>query len=71
MWNSLECWHEGDSPLHRELLAIPEFYQPKISHIADLRQKQQWIAEDDHHPNQVSHDSWASELLEFYKNLQR
>ena len=71
MWNSLECWHEGDSPLHRELLAIPEFYQPKISHIADLRQKQQWISEDDHHPNQASHDQWADDLLKFYKSLHK
>jgi hypothetical protein len=69
MWNSLECWHEGDSALHKEILDMPEFYQPKISHIADLRQKQQWISEDDHHPNQVSHNEWADNLLDFYKSL--
>ena len=69
MWNSLECWLEGDSALHREILNIKEFYQPKDSHIADLRQKQLWISEDDHHPNQVSHDEWADNLLEFYKIL--
>ena len=71
MWNSLECWHEGDSALHREIMDVPEFYQPKISHIADLRQKQQWISEDDHHPNQVSHNEWADNLLDFYKSLHR
>ena len=35
MWNSLECWLEGDSILHKEILSIPEFYKPKINHIAD------------------------------------
>lgn len=67
MWNSLECWLEGDSTLHKEILSIPEFYRPQTSHIADLRQKQQWIAENDHHPNQVSHDEWARDLLEFHR----
>jgi hypothetical protein len=69
MWNSLECWHDSNSALHREILGMPEFYKPTISHIADLRQKQQWISKDDHHPNQVSHDEWASELLKFYNTL--
>ena len=68
MWNSLECWLEGDSTLHKEILSIPEFYRPQTSHIADLRQKQQWIAENDHHPNQVSHDEWARDLLEFHRS---
>jgi hypothetical protein len=69
MWNSLECWLEGDSILHKEILSIPEFYKPKINHIADLREKKQWISEEDHHPNQQSHDLWSKELLDFYRNL--
>jgi hypothetical protein len=69
MWNSLECWLEGDSILHKEILSIPEFYKPKLNHIADLREKKQWISEDDHHPNQQSHDLWSQELLDFYRTL--
>ena len=69
MWNSLECWLEGDSILHKEILSIPEFYKPTLNHIADLREKKQWISEDDHHPNQQSHDLWSQELLDFYRTL--
>lgn len=69
MWNSLECWHQGNSSMHNEILHIPEFYQPTHSHIDDLRQKQQWISPDDHHPNQQSHDELAENLLEFHRTL--
>ena len=69
MWNSLECWLEGESTLHKEILSIPEFYKPKINHIADLREREQWISNDDHHPNQQSHDLWAQELLDFNRTL--
>ena len=43
--------------------------KPKINHIADLRERKQWISEEDHHPNQQSHDLWAQELLEFHRML--
>jgi hypothetical protein len=69
MWNSLECWLEGESVLHKEILSIPEFYKPKLNHIADLREKQQWISDEDHHPNQQSHNLWAQELLDFNRTL--
>ena len=69
MWNSLECWVEGDSTLHKEILSIHEFYKPKINHIADLRERKQWISDEDHHPNQQSHDLWARELLDFNRTL--
>lgn len=67
MWNSLECWLEGESCIHKEILGIKEFYKPKINHIADVRNKKQWISDDDHHPNQVSQNNWANDLLDFYR----
>ena len=69
MWNSLECWQDGDSSLHKEILCMKEFYQPKICHLNDLREKQLWISDEDHHPNQISHNQWAEELTNFYKKL--
>lgn len=69
MWNSLECWHDGDSPLHNEILNLKEFYKPKICHLNDLREKKLWISGDDHHPNQISHNEWAEDLINFYKNI--
>ena len=67
MWNSLKTWHDGDTVLHKELLGIKEFYKPKICHIDDLREKKEYISEDDHHPNQQSHDNWADDIINFYR----
>lgn len=69
MWNSLECWLDGDTSLHNNILNIPEFYKPKKNHIEDLRSKKQWISEEDHHPNQDSHNELAEELIYFYRKL--
>lgn len=69
MWNSLDCWKDGDSALHKAILDTPEFYKPTICHLNDLREKKLWISEDDHHPNQTSHDEWADELIDFYRKL--
>jgi hypothetical protein len=69
MWNSLECWSDGDSNLHKEILQMSEFYKPTANHITDLRSKKQWVSEDDHHPNQISHNELADELIEVYRKL--
>jgi hypothetical protein len=69
MWNSLKCWNDGNTVIHKEVQGIKEFYQPTICHIDDLRKKQEWISLEDDHPNQKSHNDWADDILYFYKEL--
>lgn len=64
MWNSLDCWHNEDTKVNKELTNINEFVDIKTSQIEDLRSKRQWFSTDDHHPNQQSHDEWADKILE-------
>ena len=64
MWNSLDCWHNEDTKVNKELTNINEFVDIKTSQIEDLRSKRQWFSADDHHPNQQSHDEWADKILE-------
>lgn len=69
MWNSLKTWEDGDSNFHKELLSMKEFYQPTICHIDELREKKEYITENDHHPNQLSHNRWADNIIQFYKEI--
>lgn len=66
MWNSLPCWYDGASVFQKNILEMPEFYKPTTSHIEDLESKGEWISEEDHHPNQKSHNAWADQLLDFH-----
>jgi hypothetical protein len=68
MWNSLKTWNDGDSLLHTEIKNMKEFYRPTECHIEDLQNKKEYISEDDGHPNQKSHNDWANNIVEFYRN---
>tara|TARA_B100001057_G_scaffold496778_1_gene599115 strand:- start:169 stop:729 length:561 start_codon:yes stop_codon:yes gene_type:complete len=68
-WNSLKTWQDGDTQLHSHIQSIPEFYKPTESHIEHLRTNRHYISEDDHHPDQQSHDDWADKLLDHYRKL--
>ena len=69
MFNSLECWSDGDTNFHRAIKSMPQFYNPEGCQIEDLRKNKQWFREDDHHPNQESHNFYAKELLTKYRGL--
>ena len=68
MWNSLKTWNDGDTLLHTEIKNMKEFYRPTECHIEDLQNKKEYISEDDGHPNQKSHNDWANNIVEFYRN---
>jgi hypothetical protein len=68
MWNSLKTWNDGDTRLHTEIKNMKEFYRPTECHIEDLQNKKEYISEDDGHPNQKSHNDWANNIIEFYRN---
>jgi hypothetical protein len=68
MWNSLKTWNDGDTLLHTEIKNMKEFYRPTECHIEDLQNKKEYISEDDGHPNQKSHNDWANNIIEFYRN---
>ena len=67
MWNSLHCWHPGNSTAHQQLRNIDNFIDIETCHLEDLRNKKLWISETDHHPNQVSQQEWAEKILEKIK----
>lgn len=69
MWNSLKCWDEGESKIHKTILDVPEFYSPTYCQLDDVRLKKEWISNEDHHPNQQNHERWAEDLLEFYRKI--
>lgn len=63
MFNSLECYSSGETIIHKKLKEMKNFYNLEHSQIQDLRNKKQWITDDDHHPNQESQNFYADELL--------
>jgi len=69
MWNSLKTWNDGQSILHDTLINMAEFYQPTECHLDTLRAKKEFISEEDHHPNQKSHNDLADTIVKMFKDL--
>jgi hypothetical protein len=63
MFNSLECYSSGETLIHKKLNEMENFYNLEYSQIQDVRNKKQWITDDDHHPNQENQNFYANELL--------
>jgi len=69
MFNSLECYTNGNTTLHNYIKNMNNFYKFSHSQIEDVRNKKEWISTSDHHPNQINHNFYAEELYTKYKEL--
>jgi hypothetical protein len=69
MWNSLDCWSDGNTVLHKKLLAMPEFVDVTSSQFADCTTKKQTISDTNLHPNQESQNHWADKILFQYGKI--
>lgn len=73
MFNGLECYSNNntDSYSYKDIHEMKNFYFPNYSQIEDVRKKQQWISEEDHHPNQENHNFYAEELYKKFEEIYR